>query len=404
MLRLLLHGLALVVFANRWIGGFALRAIRARGWDETTDDFEPTVTVVIPMFNEGAAVRETLDSVLASDYPAHKLRAIVVDDCSPDDSYDHACAIARRDRRLVVLRNAHNAGKRLSINRAVRAATSEIIVSVDSDVVIDRGAIRALVRRFTSPRVAAVGGWVDVRNKHDNWLTRMQVLKYWYAYYVVKNVERAFKNVMSVSGCLAAYRRTALLELAPILDDRAILGVPIKYGEDRFLTRQLVKAGYLTTMTLDARCRTFVPSTLAGYFSQQLRWRRSNIVDYTGGLSHVWRQHPLVAINFFSMAVVPFMYPIGVARALVGHVLVPALLAHISILFCYGIYYRWRTRSWDPADRVGVMSYVPHALVMPVTSGLLVPLALFTLDSSSWETRQHAAASEAIIAADERAA
>jgi N-acetylglucosaminyltransferase len=388
VLRILLHGLALVVFANRIFGGLVLRAIRSRTWDEAVDDFEPFVTAIIPMFNEGAAVRETLTSVLASDYPAHKLRVIVVDDCSPDDSYAHACAIAKRDRRLVVLRNATNAGKRVSINRAVLAATSEIVISIDSDVVVDRGAVRALVRRFTTPRIAAVGGWVDVRNKHDNWLTRMQVLKYWYAYYVVKNVERAFKNVMAISGCLAAYRRSALLELMPILDDRTILGVPIKYGEDRFLTRQLVKLGYQTTMTLDARCRTFVPSTLAGYFSQQLRWRRSNIVDYTGGLSHVWRQHPLVAINFFAMAIVLFTYPVGLARALVGHVLLPALLAHVSILFCYGIYYRWRTRAWDPDDRVGVMSYVPHALVMPLTSGLLVPLALFTLDSSSWETRQ----------------
>ena len=41
-------------------------------------------------------------------------------------------------------------------------------------------------------------------------------------------------------------------------------------------------------MTLDARCRTFVPTTLNGYFSQQLRWRRSNIVDYAGGFSHAF--------------------------------------------------------------------------------------------------------------------
>src|SRR4029077_4069971 len=138
-------------------------------------------------------------------------------------------------------------------------------------------------------------GWVDVRNKHDNWLTRMQVLKYWYAYYVVKNVERAFKTVLAVSGCLAAYRRSVLLELMPILDERNILGVPIKYGEDRFLTRQIVKAGYRTMMTPEAFCFTKAPTTLTAYFKQQLRWKRSNIVDVTGSLSHCWRLHPLVA-------------------------------------------------------------------------------------------------------------
>ena len=46
------------------------------------------------------------------------------------------------------------------------------------------------------------------------------------------------------------------------------------------------------------------PNTVAKYFSQQLRWRRSNVVDYLGGLSHVWRLHPLLAIHYISMAVV----------------------------------------------------------------------------------------------------
>ena len=155
----------------------------------------------------------------------------------------------------------------------------------------------------------------------------MQVVKYWYAYYVMRSIEREFQRVMSLSGCLAAYRRSVLVELAPVLEGRAILGVPIKYGEDRFLTRQIVKAGYLTTVTLDARCRTFVPTTLVAYFSQQLRWRRSNVVDYSGGCGHVWRLNPLLAINYFSMALVLVVYPIGVYRALAVHKFLPGVTA-----------------------------------------------------------------------------
>ena len=51
-------------------------------------------------------------------------------------------------------------------------------------------------------------------------------------------------------------------ELEQILENRNILVVTINYVEVSFLTHQIVKAGYLTTMTLDARCRTFVPRTL----------------------------------------------------------------------------------------------------------------------------------------------
>lgn len=402
-LWVLVHCLAVVVFVNRYVAGIMLRFARGKKWDETRDDYEPTITAVIPMFNEGAAIKETLQSLLDSDYPADKLRVICVDDTSTDDSYEQARSVARTSGgRLTILRNRVNLGKRRSINRAVREATSEVIVSVDSDVVVDADAIRQLVRRFTSPRIAAVGGWVDVRNKQENWLTRMQVVKYWYSYFFMKNLEWGFRRVMCLSGCLTAYRREVLVELEPILERREVLGVPIKYGEDRFLTRQIVKAGYLTTMTLEARCRTFVPATLSGYFSQQLRWRRSNIVDYAGGFSHVWRLNPVLAIHFFSLFALLLVYPIAVVRALASFRFFPALTLHLQAVVCFGLLYMWRVRKLPRAERVGPLAFAPLTFLMPVTYALLTPLAMFTLDSGSWETRNHAATDEE-EAADEGA-
>jgi N-acetylglucosaminyltransferase len=387
----LLQALAMIVFVNRYITGMLLRIVRGKEWDVTVDDYVPTITVVIPLYNEGANIAATLRSVLASDYPADKLRIVCIDDCSTDDSFTHASEVAKdAPDRLRVVKNDVNTGKRASINRVVRESSSEVIVSVDSDVIVEPSAIRELVRRFHDPQIAAVGGWVDIRNKHDNWLTRMQVVKYWYAYYVMKNFEHAFRRVMVLSGCLTAYRRSVLVELLPILEKRELLGVPIKYGEDRYLTRQIIKRGYLTSITLAARCRTFVPTTLRGYFNQQLRWRRSNVIDYIGGLTHVWRLHPLLAIHYFSMAVVLVAYPIAVARAAASGRLIPALVMHLAILVPFGCYYRWRTRAWKPEDRVGALSFMPQSVLMLITYGLLTPLAIFTLDSARWETRNHA--------------
>jgi len=390
VLWVIVHSLAVVVFVNRYIAGIILRIARGKTWDESRDDYEPTVTAVIPMFNEGAAIKETLQSLLDSAYPDDKLKVICVDDCSTDDSYEHAREVAKKAAgRLRILRNRVNLGKRRSIIRATREADSEIIVSVDSDVVVDADAVRQLVRRFTDDRIAAVGGWVDVRNKQDNWLTRMQVVKYWYSYFFMKNLEWGFRRVMCLSGCLTAYRRAVLVELEPVLEKRSVLGVPIKYGEDRFLTRQIVKAGYLTTMTLEARCRTFVPSTLTAYFSQQLRWRRSNIVDYAGGFSHVWRLNPVLAIHFFSLFALLLVYPIAVVRALAAHKFFPALVLHTEAVAFFGLLYRFRTRRLPKTERVGPLAFIPLSLLMPVTYALLTPLALFTLDTASWETRNH---------------
>ena len=386
----LVHSLAVLVFVNRYLAGVLLRAVRGRKWDETRDDFEPNVTVVVPMFNEGATIKETLQSILDSDYPTHKLQVFCVDDCSSDDSYEQAREIARASNgRLKVLRNRVNLGKRRSINRAVRDSDAEIIVSVDSDVVVDANAIRQLTRRFVDDRIAAVGGWVDVRNKHDNWLTRMQVVRYWYAYHFMKNLEWGFRRVLCLSGCLTAYRRSVLVELEPILEDRSILGCPIKYGEDRYLTRMIVKAGYLTTMTHSARCRTFVPTTLSGYFSQQLRWRRSNTIDYAGGVTHIWRLNPIIALHYFSLLTIQFAYPLAIIRALASFRFFPAMQLHLEIVAVFGLYYRWAVRKLPREERVGALAFLPLSVLMPIAFTLLAPLALFTLDSGSWETRNH---------------
>ncbi|NVB84138.1 MAG: glycosyltransferase, partial [Kofleriaceae bacterium] len=226
------------------------------------------------------------------------------------------------------------------------------------------------------------------------WLTRMQTIKYWYGYFFLKNLEWGFRRIMCLSGCLTAYRRSVLVELEPVLEDRTILGVSIKYGEDRFLTRQIIKAGYLTTMTHAARCRTFVPSTVSSYFSQQLRWRRSNIVDYSGAVSHVWRLNPFIAIHFFAQFALLVAYPVTVIRALSSGWFFEALQIHLYVIAVMGLYYRWRVRKQPKEERVGALSFLPIALCMPVTYALMTPLALFTLDSGSWETRGHEAEPE----------
>ena len=382
--------LAAILFVNRYVAGLILRGLRANTWDVHDDSLEPTVTVIVPMFNEGRAIIETLESLVALDYPAGKLEIICIDDCSSDDSLVHAKTVTSRNPQIARLeRNERNLGKRMTILHATRAAVGEIIVTVDSDVVVEPDAIKQLVRRFTDPRIAAVGGWVDVRNKHETWLTRMQVVKYWYSYFLVKNLEWAFRQIMCLSGCLTAYRKSVLLAIEPQLANRTLMGLPINYGEDRFLTRQLIKAGYLTTQTLTARCRTSVPTNLSTYFSQQLRWRRSTIVDYAGLMTHVVRMNPVLVIHFMALFSLLFVYPAAIFIAVLKFKLLPALALHVQLIVLFGLYYRWSVRKHPPLERVSILAIVPLAIIMPLSYVIQTPLALFTLDSGSWETRQH---------------
>jgi len=130
-----------------------------------------------------------------------------------------------------------------------------------------------------------------------------------------------------------------------------------------------------------------VPTTLQAYFSQQLRWRRSNIVDYFGGFSHVWRMNPIIAIHFFSLFALLLVYPIAVMKSLAAFKFFPLLVFHLYCMFIFGLIYRWKVRKLPKHERVGVLDFMPLSILMCITYALMTPLALFTLDTANWETR-----------------
>ncbi|QSQ26579.1 glycosyltransferase [Pyxidicoccus parkwayensis] len=396
-----IHLLFIVVLMNRYILGPFLRRMRGQRFDRVDDTYRPRVAIVIPLFNEGKGIFHAVRSLLEQDYPSELLQIVVVDDCSKDDSFAWALKAAEGHANVIVLRNPENMGKRKGINRGVKAAEdAEIIVSVDSDVIVDKSAVRQLVRRFTHPRIGAVGGRTYVTNRHQNWLTRMIEIKFHFAQEWLKDLERSFRQVMCLTGCLTAYRRHVMLELEPILEARSIAGVPIKYGEDRFLTRQIVKANYETVYTLDAFCFTAAPPTLSGYFSQQLRWRRSNLVDLLGGLSHAWRLHPVITIHYVSQLALLLSYPVVIVHNIINGEFWDILAFHFLVIGLLGVIYRFETRHLPEDRRVHGASFLPMAMLMPVTYALFTPLALFTLDSGSWETRGSPSSAPATSPAD----
>jgi cellulose synthase/poly-beta-1,6-N-acetylglucosamine synthase-like glycosyltransferase len=369
--------------------GNLLRRIRPKQFVMPKATFEPQVTVIVPMYNEGKAVVETIQSILNQTYSPEKLRIIVVDDCSSDDSVGWACLAAEQAPwRVTILKNQVNVGKRIGIMNAVRRSSDEIIVSVDSDVVLELTAIGSLIKGFADPSIGAVGGRVRVRNAPKNWLTRLQAIKYYFAYQYFKNVELAFHSVLCLSGCLTAYRRSILVELEPVLEDRNVLGVPIMYGEDRYLTRHVIKAGYKTIMTHEANCWTLVPDTFPKYWSQQLRWRRSVLIDFLCGLSHSWKLHPLVALSYATIFAMLVGYPVLIAQSLANGMFFSLAVFHLLILTLLGALYWVGTRKWPRNERVHPLWFLPMAFVLPTIYMILTPLAIFTLDSSSWETRK----------------
>ena len=91
---------------------------------------------MIPAFNEGENVARTIESVLASDYPTHRLSVIVANDGSTDDTGTFIDRVARRfPDRVTAIHLPRNQGKRHALYAGFSRATTEVIATVDSDYV-----------------------------------------------------------------------------------------------------------------------------------------------------------------------------------------------------------------------------------------------------------------------------
>ncbi|NEY91746.1 glycosyltransferase [Tabrizicola oligotrophica] len=225
----------------------------------------PTVTVVVPAYNEEKVIVSTVRSVLGCDYPG--LSCIVVDDGSTDATLARLNAAFKDDPRVRILTQA-NKGKWQALNLAFQSIDSEIAVCVDADTRIARDAIAEIVRPFTDRKVAAVAGTVVVANA-TNLLTRFQSIEYTNAQQIGRRAHEHLNGILVVPGALGAWRVEAVRDVGLFSNETLT--------EDADLTVWLRRAGYRIAYAENARSFTEAPTDVRSLLKQRLRWSLGNL-------------------------------------------------------------------------------------------------------------------------------
>lgn len=114
----------------------------------------PSVTVVIPAYNEAGIIEEKLENTLSVGYPPERLEIIVASDGSDDGTNDVVHAHPGGVRLLDLPR----VGKNAALNEAAAAARGEIVVFTDADAKMTEHALQYLVAPFADPEVGGVAG------------------------------------------------------------------------------------------------------------------------------------------------------------------------------------------------------------------------------------------------------
>ena len=246
--------------------------------------------------------------------------------CAEGEQYD----IENRVR--VFLQN-YNQGKREAMGVGIRNARTELIVFVDSDSFLASNAIRTLVQPMKDPKMGGVAGRTDVANVYTNWLTKMQAVRYYISFRIMKAAESYFDSVMCLSGPLSCYRLSVVREIFDKWINQSFLGQKATFGDDRSLTNFVVEH-YRTSYQDHALCSTIVPKDQKVFLRQQMRWKRSWLRESLRACTFMWKKQPFMAMSFYLGVLVPLIAPIIVLYNLVY---VPLVLHVFPAAFLIGL-------------------------------------------------------------------
>lgn len=394
-LLILIFALPLLTFLLNFVITTVFRLGVKQTFLEKNYDYTPKVSVLLPCFNEGQHVYETVKSIMESDYPPELLEVVAVDDCSADDSYQWLLKAAQDFPRVKVFKNAVNSGKHHSLSFALDNSNGEIIICIDSDCIFDKKAVRELVSCFVSDDIAAVGGRVGISNVMENIVTQCQTLVYYYAFHVIKMTQNWSRNVTCISGCLFAIRREKFTEIAEQVKARNWMGIGVRDGEDRYMTHLLLLAGYKTYINIDAQCWTAAPNNLKQLFMQQLRWRRSGLRDmfwtlrkFTDNLKVF---HPITVVNYLIPGALtllwPFMYLYAMSSNWIAEDLIRDLPIYFGTYVLIGTIFNIYVHFNNPEQKINPFAVGVLGIWFIVDSLFTTTLALCTFDVGDWGTR-----------------
>ena len=166
-------------------------------------DVTPSVTLIVPTFNEQAVIEAKIRNALALDYPREQLEVLILSDGCTDDT----CAIVRRfaEVRLIELPRG---GKAAALNRGAAEARGEILVFTDANVELAPDAVRILARSFADPEVGGVSGKKTYVVRSGGDTTEQGENLYWRWDQWQKTLESAIGSIFAADGTLYAVRRS----------------------------------------------------------------------------------------------------------------------------------------------------------------------------------------------------
>jgi glycosyltransferase involved in cell wall biosynthesis len=212
--------------------------------DDSTTTPLPTVSIVVPTYRRPDALGRTISALVDQDYPADRYEVIVVDDGSGDSTPDVVAALQETSGAKLIYLRQDNAGAATARNHGARAASGELLIFVDDDIVVERSHIRDHLRARGDGDPLVNGHWefpdelTEALEATPFGRFRLGVER-WVKDGIVKvAVEEFLESPSAVTACNLSVRKDAFWQLGGFDEDFPFAGY-----EDQELSFRAVNAG-----------------------------------------------------------------------------------------------------------------------------------------------------------------
>ncbi|MCH7306009.1 poly-beta-1,6-N-acetyl-D-glucosamine synthase [Acinetobacter sp. NIPH 1869] len=318
-----------LVMAWTWmVGGLWFYFKREYKQNQLPEISEQGCSIIIPCFNEQAQVRETIRFALQTQYP--KFEVIAVNDGSSDDTAKILDELALEHPDLRVVHLAENQGKAFALRSGMMVSQYEYLICIDGDALLHPHAAIWMMHQLTAfNQVGAVTGNPRILNR-SSILGKLQVGEFSSIIGLIKRAQRTYGRIFTVSGVIAGFRKTALMQVGLWSED--------KITEDIDISWKLQLAEWDIHYVPNALCYIYMPETFKGLWKQRLRWAQ-------GGVEVIKTYFP----KLFKISALK-MWPVAL-EAIISMVWAYVILL-IIILFFLGLFVplsaEWHIKSLFP--------------------------------------------------------
>ncbi|MFH0875957.1 MAG: glycosyltransferase family 2 protein [archaeon] len=238
----------------------------------------PTVSILVPAYNEEKSIALTLKSIKELDYKKKCIKIIFINDGSKDKTYKKAERFLNPLKKAnlyngIILLNQKNSGKHSALNNGLKYCDTDFVATLDADSYPQKDALKKIISCFYDKEIAAVSSVVRIY-KPANFLQSIQRFEYILNHYL-KSILSKLNAIHVLPGPLSVYRTEIVKEMDGFREAHKT--------EDMDIAMRMHQKKYKIIQCNCSFVYTTAPYTLKELFVQRHRWNYGtfkNLFDY----------------------------------------------------------------------------------------------------------------------------